>query len=79
MRSLVDFCGSIAMLVACAIVLVAVLLFALLEFCLILGAAESVVNPHASEDARLSYQNVTAEIGAGITGVNLAVKNVTGG
>ena len=77
--NLITFCGGVAMMVACAIVLVAVLLAALLGFCLVLGAYESVSNPHASEDARVSYQDATAEIGTGTAGLNQAVRNVTTG
>ena len=77
--TLTDFCGNIALTVACGIVLVCVLLAALLGFCLVLGAMEDVSNPHASEDARVQYQNVTAEIGTGTAGLNQAVRNVTGG
>jgi flagellar basal body-associated protein FliL len=77
--SLFDFCGKVACLFACLIVLVAVLMAAMLGFCLVLGAYESVSNPHASEDARVSYQNVTAEIAAGTAGMNQAVRNVTSG
>lgn len=75
----INFCGGVALMVACAIVLIAVLLVALLGFCLVLGAADSVSNPHASDDARAEYQNVTVEISAGTAGLNQAVRNVTGG
>ena len=75
----INFCGGIALSVACAIVITALLLFALLGFCLILGAGNSLVNPHASEDAQASYQNATSDISAGTAGLNQAVRNVTGG
>ena len=75
----INFCGGIAVTVACAIVITGLLLFALLGFCLILGAGNSLVNPHASEDARASYQNATSDISAGTAGLNQAVRNVTGG
>jgi len=77
--NLTDICGNIALSVSCAIVLVCVLLAALLGFCMVLGAYESVSNPHASEDARVQYQNVTAEISTRTTGLNQAVRNITGG
>ena len=66
--SLINFCGGIAVTVACAIVITGLLLFALLGFCLILGAGDSIVNPHASEDARASYQNATSDISTGTAG-----------
>ena len=75
----INFCGGIALTVACAIVITGLLLFAVLGFCLILGAGNSLVNPHASEDARASYQNATSDISAGTAGLNQAVRNVTGG
>ena len=77
--SLINFCGGIAVTVACAIVITGLLLFAVLVFCLILGAGNSLVNPHASEDARASYQNATSDISTGTAGLNQAVRNVTGG
>ena len=75
----INFCGGIALSVACAIVITGLLLFAVLGFCLILGAGNSLVNPHASEDAQASYQNATSDISAGTAGLNQAVRNVTGG
>ncbi len=75
----INFCGGIALMVACAIVLIAVMLAALLGFCLVLGVADSVSNPHASQDARVEYQNATVEISAGTAGLNQAVRNITGG
>ena len=77
--SLVGFCGKVAIAVSCLIVLISIFLFILLGACVALGGCESVSNPHASEDARAEYQNVTAEIAAGKAGLNLAVQNVTGG
>jgi hypothetical protein len=77
--SLIETCGYAAALVACTIVVTGILLFALLAACVVLGACESVQNPHASEDARASYQNVTTEIAAGSAGFDRAVVNVTGG
>ena len=75
----INFCGGVAITVACAIVVVALLLAALLGFCVLLGAYNSATNPHASEDARASYQNATADISTGTAGLNQAVLNVTGG
>ena len=75
----INFCGGIALTVACAIVITGLLLFAVLGFCLILGAGDSILNPHASEDAQASYQNATSDISAGTAGLNQAVRNVTGG
>ena len=77
--NLIEICGWVGAMVACGVVIIALLLFALLGFCLILGAADSITNPHATEDARSEYQNVSAQIGAGTAGMNLAVRNVTGG
>lgn len=77
--SLISFCSGVAIWFACLIVLVMVLLSVLLGFCLVLGMAESVSNPHASEDARASYQEVTAGIAAGTAGMDQAVRNVTTG
>lgn len=77
--NLLSFCSGVAMMVACALAIAAVLLAALLGFCVVLGAAGDVSNPHASEDARVSYQNVTAEIGTGTAGLDQAVRNVTTG
>ena len=77
--SLISFCGGVAIWFACLIVLVMVVLSVLLGFCLVLGMAESVSNPHASEDAQVSYQEVTAEIGTGTAGLDRTVRNVTGG
>ena len=77
--SLISFCGGVAIWFACLIVLVMVLLAALLGFCVVLGAYESVSNPHASEDARVSYQEVTAGIEVGTAGIDQAVRNITGG
>ena len=75
----IEFCGTIAALFACCIVIAGLLLFALLGFCFLLGAADSIVNPHASEDSQMSYKNVTTEIGAGTVDLNQAVRNVTTG
>ena len=58
--SLINFCGGIALSVACAIVITGLLLFAVLGFCLILGAGNSLVNPHASEDAQASYDSLAS-------------------
>ena len=77
--NLIETCGFVGAMVACGVVIIALLLFALLGFCLILGAADSITNPHATEDAHSEYQNVSAQIGAGTAGMNLAVRNVTGG
>jgi len=77
--SLTDFCGKVALGFACLIVIISILLFLMLAACTAIGMCESVSNPHASEDARVSYQNVTAKISNGTTGFNLAVNNITGG
>ena len=77
--TLAGSCGWVAVLVSCAIVIVALLLAAMLGACLLLGAYEQVSNPHASEDARAEYQNATAQIGTGTAGLNHAVNSVTGG
>ena len=74
-----ESCGWVAVLVACAVVILAVLLAAMLGACLLMGAYDSVSNPHASQDARAEYQNATAGISAGTAGLDQAVRNVTGG
>ena len=77
--SLIEFCGYAAVLFACAVVVAALMLAVLLGACFVLGGVDAVSNPHEAEDARAEYQNVTAEIGAGTAGLDLAVRNVTGG
>jgi hypothetical protein len=77
--TIVDFCGGVAIYVACLIVLFVLFLGLMLGMCVVLGAYESVSNPHASEDARVQYQNITAEISTGTAGMDQAVLNVTGG
>jgi len=79
MQALIDFCGKVALGFACLIVIVSVLMFLMLAACTAIGACESVSNPHASEDARAEYQNVTAEISTGTAGFDQAVNNITGG
>jgi len=77
--NLIESCGWVGAMVACAIVILALLLAAMMGFCLLLGAYEDVSNPHASEDARVEYQNISAEIRTGTAGLNHAVRNITGG
>lgn len=77
--SLMGFCGKVALGFSCLIVLISIFFFLLLGACVILGGCESVTNPHALEDARAEYQNVTAEIAAGTSEMEQAVMNVTGG
>jgi predicted PurR-regulated permease PerM len=68
-----ESCGWVAVLVACAIVVLAVLLAALLGFCLVLGAYEQTTNPHSTIQISQEYQNISQQINAGVRDINNVV------
>ena len=76
---LTNFAGKVAILVSVAVVLAFLALIFMAVFCTGLGAVDSVVNPHASQDTRQEFQNASTEINTDVSGMNQAVRNVTGG
>ena len=59
---IIQFCGKIAVLVACAIILFVILLVLLAGFCIVWGAYDSFTNPNASGEAKVEYQEVMSEL-----------------